>query len=111
MLSHKRKRTTRMGFAIEKRRFETRGAMTRRTIRTARARCKLPLVRILMTILAEFMCDRATEISFLVALSAGKGRMLSDQAKLHNAVIETAARVIAFESSGVVAARAPADPR
>ena len=102
MLAHERKSAAHMGFVVEERGLETRRAVTRRTIRARRPRCELPLVRVLMTVLTEFVRDRAAEVAFFVALPAGHFRMLPGQTKLRRVVIEIPAGTIILPAAGVV---------
>jgi hypothetical protein len=89
VLSNQRKGAAGVGFTIKKRRSEFRCPVTRRTIRAGCSRCKLPIMRIRMAILAEFMGDRSTEISFLMAFNTRKFRMFSDQPEYCQIVIKT----------------------
>jgi len=108
MLPYKWKSAARMGLAIKKRGLEIRRVVTGRTIRTRRTRCKLSLMRVIMAVPAKFMRDRALKIVFLVALRAGQDRVLPNQAKLCEAVIETPGGTIVFEAAGIVTPLAPA---
>jgi hypothetical protein len=57
-----------------------------------------------MTVLTECVCDRVPEIALFVALPAAHFRMLRDQRKLRDVVIEIPARMIMLPATGVVTA-------
>ncbi len=108
MLPRERKSASHVGFAVKERRLEILRAVARGTIRASRPRCELPLVRVLVTVLTEFVRDRAPEIVFFVAFPAGHLRMLPDQAKLRGVVTEIPGGATILPAAGVVAAVAPA---
>jgi hypothetical protein len=89
VLSNQRKGAAGVVFPIKKRWSKFRCPVTRRTIRAGWPRCKLPVMRIRMAILAKSMGDRPTEISFLMAFNAREFRMSSDQPEYCQIVIKT----------------------
>ena len=106
MLFRKRENAAGVGRAVKERRLETCRAMTGRAIGAGCPRSKLPLMWIQVAVAAERMQDRARKITLLMALLAGQGRVLSDQPKARDAVIEAVG--CALKTVGIVAPFAPA---
>jgi hypothetical protein len=59
-----------MSLAVKQWRLETGRVVTSGAIRSRRARCELPLVRVFVTVLAEFVRDGAPKIAIAVTLPA-----------------------------------------
>ncbi len=92
-----------MIIAVKKRGFETLWIVTSGTIRSARTRCKLSLVRIFMAVSTKLVWDWISKITLFVASVAGQVRMLPNQTKLGEAMIEIFSGAIILPAAGVVA--------